>query len=94
MIVRAPVVTYVERGISLVQIGRYLDRTGWELVQIGEWSDNVLGAFKIARWRKDREVTIRDDGGERDVLRWLGTIAAAEEREAADVLLDVAKEAP
>ena len=100
MKVRVPKLVFVEVDVSLTKVGRYLGRTGWTLVQLGEWSDDVLGSFRIARWEHPcgEKITLRDDDEARPedpdgmLVSRLKRISEVERRPVVDVALDVSRE--
>lgn len=81
----------VSADITVEAIGAYLARTGWELVQLGDWSNDVLGSFKLARWKlAGRQMTLRSDLGTGGLTYIIAQLATIEHRHPADVLADVA----
>lgn len=81
----------VRASIDWVNLGAYLARTGWELVQLGEWVDDVLDSFKIARWKRGHDtLTIRDDMDAERLATVITRLARLDDREDAEVLADIA----
>jgi hypothetical protein len=81
----------ISAEINFGNLGRFLARTGWELVQIGEYHSSELGVdLKLARWTLGGEtITIRDDASAGWIAGLITRLAELDGREPADVLQDI-----
>lgn len=85
----------VTADITVFDIGAYLDRAGWELLQLGDRCDAALGEFSAAKWSKRGHIFwLRGDGDVAYLEHRLRAIANVEGRDPADVLADVAGHPP
>lgn len=81
----------VRADVDFASLGRFLARTGWELVQIGEWTDDGLDCYKIAKWKRGREtLTLRDNMDAERIAAVVTRLARLDDREDVEVLLDIA----